>query len=188
MEGLKREGKSPKTLKTYETSFNSFSHYVTENSVAVVDESVCPGIHLLKNWAKIQQFCMCYIEFQGGLPNAAIVTFAVLLGKWAISQQSTKPSFICSESFVTEYEAFCEELVYRGHRKATIESNTQKAQLLITYLMEQGVASSEDITIQHVENYLKHLKGTLSNISAPFCMFSGISFHFCMSEAISIRT
>ncbi|MCL2639196.1 MAG: tyrosine-type recombinase/integrase [Oscillospiraceae bacterium] len=80
-------------------------------------------------------------------------------GRFSNKVRRTKPGFVCPASFAAEYEAFCEELEYRGNRKVTIESNTHKAQLLIAYLVEQGVASSEDITIQHIEGYLKTLGG-----------------------------
>ena len=41
IEELKREGKSPTTLKIYETSFNSFEYYLTDNGIVSIDESIC---------------------------------------------------------------------------------------------------------------------------------------------------
>lgn len=161
MEGLKSEGKSPKTLKTYETSFNSFEHYVTENKVAVINESFCLEYIHLKTGQRFSRFaCVTSnsrVDYR--MRPLSLLLYYLENGQFRNEVRNTKPRFICPESFVTEYEAFCEELVHRGYRKATIDSNTQKVQLLITYLVEQGIASSENITIQHVENYLKTIDG-----------------------------
>ncbi len=56
MEGLKREGKSLKTLKTYETSLNSFGRYITENKVEVVNESFCLEYIHLKTGQRFSSF------------------------------------------------------------------------------------------------------------------------------------
>lgn len=161
MEGLRHEGKSPKTLKTYETSFNSFKCYLAENEVVAVDEKVCLEYIYTKTGQRYSSFA-CVTS--NSRVNYRMRPLSLLLhflenGYFRNEVRRILPKFICPPCFVTEYEAFCEELVYRGHRKATIESNTQKVQLLITYLTEQGVAASEDITIQHIEGYLKTLEG-----------------------------
>jgi site-specific recombinase XerD len=79
-------------------------------------------------------------------------------GQFHSDVRKTKPPFVCPACFKSEYEAFCEELAYREYSKATIESNTQKVQLLIMFMATHGVTSSSDITIQHIENYLKTLE------------------------------
>jgi len=160
MEELKREGKSPKTLKTYETSFNSFERYLTDNGIAVVDESTCLKFIHLKTG---QQFNTFACVTSSSRVDYRMRPLSLLLhylenGQFRNQARKIKPDYICPPSFVPEYEAFCEELVYREYRKATIESNTQKTQLLITYLAAQGIRSSEEITIQHIEGYLKTLE------------------------------
>ncbi|MCL1981661.1 MAG: tyrosine-type recombinase/integrase [Clostridiales bacterium] len=161
MEGLKHEGKSPKTLKTYETSFNSFEQYLTENDIATVDENLCLEYIHLKTGQRFSSFsCVTAnssVDYR--MRPLSLLLNYLETGQFHNEVRRIKPRFICPQSFIAEYEAFCEELVYRGYRKATIESNTQKAQLLITYLAEQGVASAECITIQNIEDYLKTLEG-----------------------------
>jgi integrase/recombinase XerD len=79
-------------------------------------------------------------------------------GQFHSDVRKTTPPFVCPACFKSEYEAFCEELAYREYSKATIESNTRKVQLLIMFMAMHGVTSSSDITIQHIENYLKTLE------------------------------
>jgi len=80
-------------------------------------------------------------------------------GQFCCDVRKTKPPFVCPACFESEYEAFCEELIYRGYSQATIDTNTQKVQMLIAHLAAQGVTTSADITISHIESYLKTLEG-----------------------------
>lgn len=166
MEELKREGKSPTTLKIYETSFNSFEYYLTDNGIMSIDESICLEYIHQKTGQRFSSFT-CVTS--NSRVDYRMRPLSLLLryfenGLYRNEVRKTKPRFVCPPSFVLEYEAFCEELVYRGHRKATIESNTQKTQLLITYLTAEGVTSLEDINIQHIEGYL----GTLENYAVKY--------------------
>lgn len=160
MEALKHEGKSPKTLKTYETSFNSFEHHLASNGIAAVDESTCLEYIRLKTGQRFDSFaCVTSnsrVDYR--MRPLSLLLHYLENGHFRNAVRKIKPDFICPPFFAPEYEAFCEELVYRGHRKATIDSNTQKTQLLITYLATQGVTSSESITIQHIESYLRTLE------------------------------
>lgn len=161
MEGLKGEGKSPKTLKSYETSFNSFEDYLKGNGIKFVDESMCLEYIHLKTGQRFNSFaCVTSntrVDYR--MRPLSLLLYYLENGHFCNKVRSTTPTFICPPTFEAEYEAFCEELVYRGHRKATIESNIQKTQLLIMYLFAQGVTSPENITIQHIECYLKTLEG-----------------------------
>ncbi|HCS74368.1 MAG TPA: hypothetical protein DIW17_10900 [Clostridiales bacterium] len=56
MEGLRCEGKSPKTLKTYETSFISFENYLKDNEIKFVDESLCLEFIYLKTGKRFSSF------------------------------------------------------------------------------------------------------------------------------------
>lgn len=160
MEGLKSEEKSPKTLRTYETSFNSFENYLKEYEITFVDESMCLEYIYLKTDLRFNSFsCVTSnskVDYR--MRPLSHLLYYLENGHFCNKIRNTKPGFICPPSFEAEYEAFCEELIYRGYKKATIESNTQKTQLLIMSLLAQGVASSENITIQHVECYLKTLE------------------------------
>lgn len=161
MEGLKCEGKTPKTLKTYETSFNSFEYYLTENGITDIDENVCLDYIHLKTGQRFSSFACVTSSYKVNyrMRPLSLLLYYLENGQFRNEVRQTKPSFICPPYFMEEYEAFCEELIYRGHRKMTIESNTQKTQLLMTYLAAQGVTSSRSITIQHIENYLRTLEG-----------------------------
>jgi len=166
MEALKQEGKSPTTLKTYETSFNSFASYLSYNKVTSIDEGICLEYIHLKTGQRFNNFaCVTSsskVDYR--MRPLSLLLHYLENGQFRNQVRKTKPNFICSPFFISEYEAFREELIYRGNRKATIESNTQKVQLLITYLTAQGITSSEDITIQHIEKYLK----TLGNYAVKY--------------------
>ena len=160
MEALKNEGKSSKTLKTYQTSFNSFEQYLTENRVTVIDESFCLDYIYLKTGQRFNSFtCVTSstrVDYR--MRPLSLLLNYLENGQFSNKIRKIKAEFVCPSSFMTEYEAFCEELYYRGNKKATIESNTQKTQVLITYLTGQGVTSSEGITIQHIEDYIRTLE------------------------------
>ncbi len=160
MEELKLEGKTPSTLRTYQTSFNSFERYLTDNGIVTIDESICLEYIHQKTGQRFSSFTSIVSNSR---VDYRIRPLSLLLcylenGEYRNEVRRTKPRFICPPSFVLEYEAFCEELVYRGYSNSTIESNTKKTQFLITYLMAQGITSSEDINIQHIENYLRTLE------------------------------
>jgi site-specific recombinase XerD len=162
MEGLKNEGKSPKTLKTYETSFNSFASYLAEKEISCIDESFCLDYIHMKTGQRFDSFACVTSSTRVDYRMRSLSLLLLYLengGQFRNEVRKIKPRFVCPPHFVAEHEAFCEELIYRGYRKATIETNTQKTQLLIEYLTAQGVTSSENITIQHIEGYMKTLEG-----------------------------
>jgi site-specific recombinase XerD len=157
MESLRKQGKSPKTLKTYETSFNSFERYVTEAGVVRIDERVCLDYICLKTGKRFGGFeCVTSNSRVDYRMRPLLLLLRYLEdGQFHNDVRRIKPRFICPSQFKQEYEAFCEELAYSGYSKATIETNTQKVQLLITFLDSQKIASSADITIRHIEDYFK---------------------------------
>ena len=161
MEGLGNEGKSPKTLKTYETSFNSFEQYLAENEITAVDEKVCLEFIYAKTGQRYDSFACVTASSRVDYRMRPLSLLLDYLenGYFRNRMRRIKPRFTCPASFLVEYEAFCEELEYRGHKKSTIESNTQKTQLLIKYLTSQGINSLKSITIQHIEDYIKTLEG-----------------------------
>jgi hypothetical protein len=56
MESLRKQGKSLETLKTYETSFNSFERYVTKTGIVRIDERVCLDYIHLKTGKRFDSF------------------------------------------------------------------------------------------------------------------------------------
>ncbi|MDR3584269.1 MAG: hypothetical protein P4L59_02965 [Desulfosporosinus sp.] len=105
-------------------------------------------------------------------------------GQFCCDVRKTKPPFVCPACFNSEYEAFCEDLIYRGYSQATVDTNSQKVQVLIAHLAAQGVTSSAYITIQHIESYLKTIEDKAVKYIGVFCTFSRISSHLCMNEGI----
>jgi site-specific recombinase XerD len=169
MQGLARS-----TLRDYETSFNSFERYLSENGIVQIDKKLCLEFIYQKTGLRFERFeCVT----QNWPINYRMRPLLLLLryleeGRFRQERRKTIPSFICPECFKPEYDAFCEELVNRGHRRATIEPNTQKTQLLLTYLASREVTSSDGISIQHVEDYIKTLDGyAVTNISQFLYVF-----------------
>jgi len=157
MESLRQQRKGQGTLRNYETSFNAFELYILENGIDEVTEKTCLDFIHLKTGKHYESFeCITANRKVDYRMRPLLLLLRYLNdGEFHDNVRRFKPSFICPPQFSLEYEAFCEELAYGGYSKATIESNTQKAQLLLKFLAEQGVATLSDVTIQHVENYLK---------------------------------
>lgn len=160
MESMRLRGTSPGSLKNFETAYKVFEQYLSDNSITEIDESLC----LEYIYAKTGQR---FVRFECVISNNRVAyrmrPLLLLLrylqdGQFLPDVRRTKPPFVCPACFKSEYEAFCEEMNYRGYSKATIESNTQKVQLLIKFLVTQGVTSPSDITIRHIENYLRTLE------------------------------
>lgn len=160
MESMRLRGTSPGSLKNFETAYNVFEQYLSNNSITKIDESLCLEYVYAKTGQRFERFeCVT----SNGRVDYRMRPLLLLLrylqdGQFHPDVRRTKQPFVCPACFKSEYEAFCEELNYRGYSKATIESNTQKVQLLIKFLVTQGVTSSSDITIKHIENYLKTLE------------------------------
>ncbi len=160
MESMRLQGTSPGRLKNFETAYNVFEQYLSDNSITKIDESLCLEYVYAKTGQRFERFeCVT----SNGRIDYRMRPLLLLLrylqdGQFLPDVRRTKPPFVCPVCFKSEYEAFCEELVYRGYIKATMESNTQKVQLLIKFLVTQGVISLSDITIRHIENYLKTIE------------------------------
>jgi site-specific recombinase XerD len=160
MESMRLQGTSPGRLKNFENAYNVFERYLSDNSIARIDENICLEYVYAKTGQLFERFeCVT----SNGRVDYRMRPLLLLLrylqdGQFHPDVRRTKPSFVCPACFKSEYEAFCEEMVYRGYSKATIESNTQKVQFLIAFMATQGVTSSSDITIRHIENYLKTIE------------------------------
>lgn len=160
MESIRLQGTSLSRLKDYQKVYNVFERYLLDNCIARIDENIC----LEYVYVKTGQF---FERFECVTSNASVDyhmrPLLLLLrylqdGQFHSDVRKTKPPFICPACCKSEYEAYCEELVHRGYSKATMESNTRKVQFLIMFIDTQGVTSLSDITIRHIENYLKTLE------------------------------
>lgn len=160
MESMRLQGTSPGRLKNYENTYNVFERYLSKNSIARIDEKICLEYVYAKTGKRFDRF-ECVIS--NARVDYCMRPLLLLLrylqdGKFHPDVRKTKPSFVCPACFKSEYEAFCEELIYRGYSQATIESNTKKVQWLIMFMATQGITSTSDITIRHIENYLKTIE------------------------------
>ncbi len=160
MESMRQQGTSPGRLKNFENSYNVFERYLLDNSIARVDENICLKYVYVKTGQRFERFECVTSNAKADYRMRPLLLLLRYLkdGQFCCDVRKTKPPFVCPACFESEYEAFCEELVYRGYRQATIDTNTQKVQVLIAHLVAQGVASSADITIRHIEGYLKTIE------------------------------
>ena len=161
MDKLRQQGTSPHTIKNYQNSFNVFERYLHDNQISQIDESVCLEYISFRTGIKYERFECVVTDRKTDYRMRPLLLLLRYLedGQVHRNVRKTKPPFICPDSFRPEYEAFCEELVYRGYSKATAETNTQKVQQLITHLTMEGVIFSENITIQAIESFLKTYRG-----------------------------
>lgn len=160
MESMRLQGTSPGRLKNYENAYNVFERYLSTNSIARIDEKTCLEYVYAKTGKRFDRFeCVTSNARVDYRMRPLLLLLRYLQdGKFHPDVRKTKPPFVCPACFKSEYEAFCEELIYRGYSKSTIESNTKKVQWLIMFMATQGVTSSSDITISHIENYLKTIQ------------------------------
>lgn len=160
MEAMSRQGTSPGRLKNFENSYNVFEHYLSDNGITKIDENICLEYVYVKTGQRFEHFeCVTSNARVDYRMRPLLLLLRYLQdGQFSYDVRKTKPPFVCPACFESEYEAFCEELVYRGYSQATIDTNTRKVQALIAHLISQGVRSSADIDVRHVENYLKTME------------------------------
>jgi site-specific recombinase XerD len=171
---LREQGKSPKTLKTYETSFSSFVRHVSENGITDIDEAVCLDYINLKTGCHIDRFeCVTSNSRIDYRMRPLLLLLRYLEdGGFHNDVRRIKPRFICPEQFKQEYDAFCDELVYAGLSNATIATNTQKVQSLLVFFDSKQVESSADITIRNVEDFLMtHADKAVKYVGVFLCSF-----------------
>ncbi len=160
MESMRRQGTSPGRLKNFENSYNVFERYLSDNSIAKIDENICLEYVYAKTGLRFEHFECVMSSARADYRIRPLLLLLRYLkdGQFCYDVRRTKPPFVCPACFGSEYEAFCEELIYRGYKLATIDTNTNKVQALIAHLAAQGVTSSADITIRHIESFLKTIE------------------------------
>jgi len=159
MESLRAQGKASSTLKTYQTSYNSFEQYLAEHGIVQIDEELCLEFVYQKTGLRFDRFECVTSNHRADYRMRPLILLLRYLNEGQFRQEPRKtiPPFVCPECFKPEYEAFCEELISRGNRSATIDSNTSKVQMLLIYLASRGITSSFIISIQDIEDYLRTL-------------------------------
>jgi len=184
MESMRLRGTSPGSLKNFETAYNVFEQYLSDNSITEIDESFCLEYIYVKTGQHFERFeCVISNNRVAYRMRPLLLLLRYLQdGQFLPDVRRTKPPFVCPACFKSEYEAFCEELVYRGYSKATVESNTQKVQLLIKFLVTQGVTSLSDITIRHIDNYLKTIENKAVKYVGTFLYVFRNLFSFLYRE------
>lgn len=160
MESMRLQGTSPSRLKNFKCAYNVFERYLSDNNIARIDEKICLEYVYAKTGRRFERFLCVTSNARVDYRMRPLLLLLRYLqdGKFHPDVRKTKPPFVCPSCFKSEYEAFCEELIYQGYSKATIESNTKKVQFFIMFIAAKGVKSSSGITIRHIENYLKTIE------------------------------
>ncbi len=156
LSSLKTQGQALSTLKNYRNSFNVFEKYLNDNRISYVNEKVCLDYIYLKTSVKIQGF-----NEKGIKPNINrrmkplhLLLLYLNTGKFIYQTRKTKELFICPEGFCIEYEMFLEECKFKGYANSTLSSNIQKVQVFLNYLDSILINSSEEITLNHINNFI----------------------------------
>ena len=133
MEALRQQGTSPHTMKNYQNSFNVFEGYLQSKNISQIDEKICLEYINFKTGAIYEHFECVVTDRKANYRMRPLLMLLRYLDDGLLHRdvRKTKAPFICPASFQKEYEAFQEELVYRGYSNATTDSNTQKLMNLI---------------------------------------------------------
>ena len=161
MDTLKQQGTPPKRIWYFKCAYNVFERYLHDNNITKIDESICLEFIRFKTGLKYDRFeCVVANKKVSERMRPLLLLLRYFEdGQFHDNVRKTIPPFICPACFRGEYEAFCEELVYRGYSDASKSTITQKVKLLINYLTAHDILSSTNITIQVIEEYLETLKG-----------------------------
>ena len=158
MESMRQQGTSPGRLKNFENSYNVFERYLSDNSIAKIDENICLEYVYAKTGQRFERFECVTSNARADYRMRPLLLLLRYLkdGQFCRDVRKTKPPFVCPACFESEYEAFCEELVYRGYSQATIDTNTQKVQVLIAHLAAQGVTVDSHIKSARILKINQH--------------------------------
>ena len=120
MESMRLQGTSPGRLKNFENAYNVFERYLSDNSIARIDENICLEYVYVKTGQRFERFeCVTSNARVDYRMRPLLLLLRYLQdGQFHSDVRKTKPSFVCPACFKSEYEAFCEELVYRGYRQS----------------------------------------------------------------------
>jgi site-specific recombinase XerD len=161
MEALKEQRLSQGRLKNFENSYNVFERYLGDNGIAEINEDICLEFVYSKTGIRFERFECVTANAKVDYRMRPLLMLLRYLddGEFNCDVRKIKPSFVCPDCFRPEYDAFCEEMIYRGYAKATVDSNVHKIGCLINYLVEQEVFSSADIIIRDIDGFLATIEG-----------------------------
>lgn len=166
MNSMMLQGTAPETLRNYKTAYSVFEQYLLDNGISLVNEEVCLKYVCFKTGKRFVSFnCVTRNQKVDYRMRPLLLLLHYLEDEhfsWTV--RKTKPVFICPSHYKPEYDAFCEELIYRGYSQATIDSAKSKVEQLIRFLFDKGVSGSDEITIRHVESFLE----TISDKSVKY--------------------
>jgi site-specific recombinase XerD len=157
---------SSSTLKNYSTSFNSFENYLIDKNITFINEKICLDYIKYKTGKNIQSFeCVVANRKLNYRMRPLLMLLKYLnTGEFNSDIRKIVQPFICPECFRDEYNAFIHKLSGCNYSKTTINSIIKKLQRLIIFLVEQRIFKSGDISVQHIQKFLK----TIENYSLTY--------------------
>jgi site-specific recombinase XerD len=156
MESLENQGHVKGTMKNYRNSFNVFESYLAKQGITHIGEDVCLDYIFFKTGTRPESFETTILDanLSRRMNPLHLLLMYLETGEFQYHARKTKKPFLCPECFQAEFSSFCKECEIRDYAPATIDSNKDKVQYLLTFLEDKGVKSSDEITIQHIEEFL----------------------------------
>lgn len=180
MESMTHQGTAPETLKNYETAYNVFKQYLADNGILRINEEICLEYVYVKTGERFASFdCVTRNQKVDYRMRPLLLLLHYLEdGHFNWTVRKTKSAFVCPTNYKSEYDAFCEELIYRGYSQTTIDSGKSKMKRLIEFLTAKGVASSDEITISHIDSFLETISDKAVKYVAIFLYVFRMFFSF----------
>lgn len=153
---LEKQGQAPATIKNYLNSFHVFEKYLEQLGIAYVNEKVCLEYINAKTGMKVTSFNGKTLnpKVNRRMKPLHLLLMYLETGDFQYKPRKMKESFDCPNGFLGEYVLFEEECSYRGYANTTIRCNIQKVQSFLSYLDSVSVKSSDEITINHIEDFI----------------------------------
>lgn len=160
LEALQDDGLSKGTIKEYRTTYMSFSKYLREKDVKIVTEEIC--LDYLEQI--IGKRLSGLHEKPHGLKRARKIGHLYLLMNYqeeGISCHTShrySPKFASPYGFKEDYEGYVAYLEQKEIRKSTVNDRMKRAQHFISHLSDNDIISFEQLTTQHIDEYLLQYK------------------------------
>ena len=144
------------TIKNHSHILNTFMKFMSKQKIFEINESTAllfiqekTGITMEGLWGPGDQKINTYLK-----PVQNLLRYHET-GQLGFYMRSRVPPFLCPEEFEKEYLLFQNEYYVRSYADAIILSNNATVRRFILYLKENGVHSSQEITIPLVTEFLK---------------------------------
>jgi len=153
---LEAQEQAPGTLKNYRNSFSVFEKYLNKHGISHVDEDVCLDYIYLKTGRKLHSFNEKTLDSKINRRMKPLHLLLMYLdtGEFLYQPRKIKEPFLCPEGFRYEYDMFVEEYRRRDYANTTFNSNVQKVQYFLKYLNSVHVASSDEITLEYIGDFI----------------------------------